>query len=240
MLSRLSFRHIPAQLKAIAACGIQTSAVKSSSEPRPKRPIETPPVRLGFIPDEWFQFFYPKTGVTGPYVFLTTYGTYLVSKEWYVLEDEFYTGLCLLSIFLFASYKLGPKLGAYLDKEIEAVENGLNSGREESIAEHNAEIQNIEKEKWSAEGQLMIYDIKKQNVLMQLEANYRENLAIAYTEVKKILDYHSQIDGINRRIAQKHMVQWITNSVLKAITPEQEKANLLQCIKDLETLSAKA
>ncbi|KOX74025.1 ATP synthase subunit b, mitochondrial [Melipona quadrifasciata] len=240
MLSRLSFRHIPSQLKAITACGIQTSAVKSSSEPRPKRPIEAPRVRLGFIPDEWFQLFYPKTGVTGPYVFLTTFGTYLVSKEWYVLEDEYYTGLCLLSIFLFATYKLGPKLGAYLDKEIDSVENNLNSSREEEIADYNALIQDLEKEKWCSEAQMMIYDIKKQNVLMQLEANYRENLAIAYTEVKKILDYHSQIDGINRRISQKHMVQWITNSVLKAITPEQEKANLLQCIKDLETLSAKA
>lgn len=116
-------------------------------------------------------------------MFLTTFGTYLVSKEWYVLEDEFYTGLCLLSIFSFVSYKVGPKLGAYLDKEIEVVENGLNSNKEESITECNAEIQNLEKEKWSAEGQLMIYDIKKQNILMQLEANYRENLAIAYTEV---------------------------------------------------------
>ncbi|CAD1469343.1 unnamed protein product, partial [Heterotrigona itama] len=230
----------PSQLKAIAACGIQTSAVKSSSEPRPKRPIEAPPVRLGFIPDEWFQLFYPKTGVTGPYVFLTTFSTYLVSKEWYILEDEFYTGICLLSLILYGSYKIGPKLAAYLDKEIETIENDLNSSKENSIKECNATIQDLEKKKWSAEKQLMIYDIKKQNVLMQLEANYRENLAIAYTEVKKILDYHSQIDGINRRIAQKHMVQWITNNVLKAITPELEKANLLQCIKDLETLSAKS
>ena len=119
----------------------------------------------------------------GPYVFLTSFGTYLLSKEWYILEDEFYTGTCLLSIILFTSYKLGPKLGAYLDKEIDSAENDLNSDKEEAIAQCNTEIQNIEKEKWSAEGQLMIYDIKKQNILMQLEANYRENLAIAYTEV---------------------------------------------------------
>lgn len=33
------------------------------------------------------------------------------------------------------------------------------------------------------------------------------------------------------------MMQWIINSVLASITPEQEKANLLQCIKDLEGLS---
>ncbi|CAK9826388.1 ATP synthase subunit b, mitochondrial [Anthophora retusa] len=239
MLSRLSFRNVPLQVKSAVACGIQTTAAVSDV-PRPKRPIEAPPVRLGFIPEEWFQFFYPKTGVTGPYVFMVTLSTYLVSKELYVIEHEFYSGLSLLSVILYGSYKLGPTVAKFLDKKIDEFEVQANSGKNEKLAHFQGMIDEMDKEKWRTDGQLMIYDIRKQNILMQLEANYRERLATVYSEVKKRLDYHAQLQNVEQRIAQKHMVRWITSNVLKAITPEQEKSNLLQCIKELESLSVKA
>ncbi|XP_076235979.1 ATP synthase subunit b, mitochondrial [Calliopsis andreniformis] len=238
MLSRLAFRN--AQVASVATRAIQTTAPSMSDVPRQKRPIHPAPVRHGFIPEEWFTFFYPKTGVTGPYIFTVTLGTFLLSKEYYVLEHEFYNALSLLTICVYAVKRFGPNVAAYLDKQIDETESTLNQGREEEIKANEDMIKFYETEKWRLDGQRMIFDIKRQNILMQLEATYRERMMQVYNEVKKRLDYHAQIDAVERRIAQKHMVQWIVNNVLKAITPDQEKANLQQCIKDLQALAVKA
>lgn len=63
--------------------------------------------------------FYPKTGVTGPYVFGAGLITYLCSKEIYVMEHEYYSGISLAIMAVFAVKKLGPGIAAYCDKEID-------------------------------------------------------------------------------------------------------------------------
>lgn len=63
--------------------------------------------------------FYPKTGVTGPYVFGAGLITYLCSKEIYVMEHEYYSGISLAIMCVVAVKKLGPPIAAFCDKEID-------------------------------------------------------------------------------------------------------------------------
>ncbi|EFN75272.1 ATP synthase subunit b, mitochondrial [Harpegnathos saltator] len=206
---------------------------------RMKRPIYPSPVRHGFIPEEWFQAFYPKTGASGPYAFIITLSTYLCSKEIYVMDHEYYNGLSMLIICIAVTKIYGPKVAEWVDKDIDDYEQSLENIRISEINEYKKWIAHEKQQQYSLEGQKMIMDIKKENVKMQLEGTYRERMMRVYQEVKKRLDYQMQIQNLERRITQKHMAQWIIDGVLKSITPDQEKATLQQCIKDLEVLAAK-
>ncbi|XP_078053306.1 ATP synthase subunit b, mitochondrial [Augochlora pura] len=238
MLSRLAFQN--ARALSVAVRGIQTSAPALCDIPRQTRPINPSPVRFGFIPEEWFTFFHSKTGISGPYVFIGTVGTYLLSKEIYILEHEFYNSLSLFMILIYGAKKFGPGIGAYLDKQSEEYINSFKTSRQQELDALENGIKSIKQKLLSLTAAPLLNDAKRQNIAMQLEAIYRERMMELYTQVKNRLEYNAQINSVERRLAQKHMVQWIISNVMKSITPEQEKANLQQCIKSLETLAARA
>ncbi|XP_072933118.1 ATP synthase subunit b, mitochondrial [Epargyreus clarus] len=245
MLSRIALRSAAARQNActaLVARGSASDACGVRDEKNFPRPVRGEPgkVRLGFVPEEWFQFFHPKIGVTGPYTFGVGLATYLCSKEIYVMEHEYYTGLSLFVMVYYVATKFGPKLGAYLDKEVDAVENSWNEDRENSIKQLQDAIAQEKDAQWRAQGQEQLIEAKKENVLLQLEAAYRERMMNVYNEVKRRLDYQLEKSNLERRIAQKHMVEWIVSNVTKAITPDQEKQTLDRCIADLGALAARA
>merc|ERR1712117_585307 len=105
MLSRVAFRAGPAlSPNAIVVRTGATATTPAAVEPkwkspmdgperdyvnwpRRQRPIEKPPVRLK--------------------MFLAGFGTYLVSKEIYVLEHEFYCGVALFAAWAFIVKQVG-------------------------------------------------------------------------------------------------------------------------------------
>ncbi|XP_061395548.1 ATP synthase subunit b, mitochondrial [Musca vetustissima] len=236
MLSRAAILSVQRPMGAMAARAAATAA----GSDRPVRPEHPGKVRLGFIPEEWFQFFYNKTGVTGPYTFGVGLITYLCSKEIYVMEHEYYSGLSLAIMAVVAVKKLGPAAAKWADGEIDRIESEWKQGREDELKNLQESIEAEKKEQWRAEGSLLLMDAKKENVALQLEAAFRERAMNVYNEVKRRLDYQVECRHIERRLNQKHMVDWIVNNVMASITPQQEKDTLNKCIADLSALAARS
>lgn len=208
--------------------------------PHPTQPETSPPVRLGFIPKTAMDFFYNKTGVTGPYVLGGGLALFLLSKEIWVIEHGFFNFMVFYPMVAVLAWKLGPWLSAYADKRSEKqVMERYVKPVEEAKAAAQAHVDALEKAIWSEEGQKHLYEAKRENVALQLEAQYRERLNEVHTAVKKRLNYMVELQNIQRRFEQQHMVSWIVNNVVKSITPQQEKEAIASCINNLKELSKK-
>ncbi|EDV51248.1 ATP synthase subunit b, mitochondrial [Drosophila erecta] len=237
MFSRAALLTAQRPLTVAATRSAAAAAAPGGAIERRQRPEHPGKVRLGFVPEEWFQFFYNKTGVTGPYTFGVGLITYLCSKEIYVMEHEYYSGLSLGIMAVIAVKKLGPVIAKWADGEIDKIESEWKEGREAELKVLSDAIEAEKKEQWRADGALLLMDAKKENIALQLEAAFRERAMNVYSEVKRRLDYQVECRHVERRLSQKHMVNWITTNVLASISPQQEKETLNKCIADLSALA---
>merc|ERR1711890_183326 len=227
MLSRLAVRCAIQPRVSTALLGskeFSTAPVLTERDlanfPARVRPIEKAPTRLVTFPQEWFDALYPKTGVTGPYMALVGISTFLMSKEYFVIEHDFFAGVALAICITGIIKTAGVDWTASINKSLDEEEAALRSIRQSEIDACNAMI------------------AKKEAVGLQLEGEYRARLAQAHQQVKKRLDYQLETANVMRRMEQKHMVDWIIGNVKSSITPAQEAAALKKCISDLKALAA--
>ncbi|NXH43963.1 AT5F1 synthase, partial [Dicaeum eximium] len=197
-------------------------------------------VRHGLIPEEFFQFLYPKTGVTGPYMLGTGLLLYLLSKEIYVVNHETAAAACILTVIVYGIKKFGPSVAAFADKLNEEKVAMAQAMKDEAIQALQSAIEEEKKEQWRVEGCSYLFNAKRNNIAMLLEANYRERLLTVYNEVKKRLDYQVAMQNLRRQKEQEHMIQWVEKNVIQSITPQQQKESIAKCILDLKALSKNA
>jgi len=205
--------------------------------PRRKIPAYEAPTRHFIFPEEWFTFFHEKTGVTGPYVFAAGLTTFLLSKEIWVLEHDFYCGVGLFIVLNAIRIKAGGGLYDSLKKSVDEQEAELKSVRQGEIDRCKAAIAEEENSQWMATSYQELMQAKKENVGLQLEIEYRTRLNEAYKQVKRRLDYQLATANVLRAAEQKHMVQWIIDNVRKSITAKQEADALKACVADLKALA---
>ncbi|XP_066559485.1 ATP synthase peripheral stalk subunit b, mitochondrial [Amia ocellicauda] len=243
MLSRLVLVSASG-LKSGAPLGAALLQVPRSFHTAPRCLAPVPPlpekggkVRHGLVPEEFFQFLYPKTGVTGPYMLGTGLLLYLLSKEVYIVNHETIAAATIGVVILYGIKNFGPKVAEFADKLNEEKVAKAQEVKDLALNSLQQAIEEERKEQWRAEGRQMLFDAKRNNVAMLLETNYRERLHMVTNEVKKRLDYQVAMQHLQRRLAQEHMVSWVEKSVVKSITPQQEKESIAKCITDLKVLA---
>ncbi|XP_040508689.1 ATP synthase F(0) complex subunit B1, mitochondrial [Gallus gallus] len=160
--------------------------------------------------------------------------------EIYVINHETVAAACILTVIIYAVKKYGADVAAFADKLNEEKIAKALEVKNEAIKALETAIEEEKKEQWRIEGRSYLFDAKRNNIAMLLEANYRERLLTVYNEVKKRLDYQVALQNLKRQKEQDHMVQWVEKSVIQSITPQQQKESIAKCILDLKALSKSA
>lgn len=91
----------------------------------------------------------------------------------------------------------------------------------------------------NATQQKILFDAKRENIKLQLEAEFRRRQMVAYNEVRNRLEFLLAKQTAERQYQQQHMVNWIIENVAKGISAQQEKDVLQKCLSDLKQLASK-
>jgi len=203
------------------------------------QPLWPSKVRLGYIPDSWFNFFYKKTGVTGPYLFGWGLVTFLLQKEIWVNDHTFRQFWYYIGITVLIHYSLGPRLAKWFNSTQDEQIYARRSMRTNSIAQYSTAIQAEEQEQRWLANTGPLFDAKRENVALQLEHQLRTRLQQVSDEVKRRLNFMVELEETKKRLQQKHMVSWIVDQVRRGVSAQLQADAHNQCILDLKTIASK-
>lgn len=196
-------------------------------------------MRHYLFPEYWFEFLYPRLGVTGPYTLGLGTAAFLVSKEWYIYTPETWTAGCLIVVAYGILTRAGPAIKESMNELEEKHYNTIYDMKMEDIEQIESEVEEIKTEQWRSGIQELYNEVKRSNLAMMLETELLNRKASLVAAVKRKLDYQVAVQEVDRGLAHSHMVNWIEDKVKKSITPESQKKTLDVCIAQLGAMAAK-
>jgi F-type H+-transporting ATPase subunit b len=202
-------------------------------------PEEGGKVRIGVIPDEWFKAMYEKTGVTGPYVLFWGAVTTLLSKEYFVYWADTAEQIVFLTATIYLAKTYGPAVAKFLDDASDKTNNAAVQSLKDETSLIDTKISANKALTSLPEANTLINQAKRENVQLQLEANYRQRLANVAAEVRKRLDYQVSVQGVTARLEREQALNYIIGNVSKSIGAAQEKEAFNSGLSTLKGLSQK-
>jgi len=200
-------------------------------------------LKFYFIPKYWFDFFYEKTGVTGPYVFAGALFTFLASKEFYMFGHNYghHSRQIFWSAVTIAYFN--SKYGEMLRDMIEDWRTeryiAMDAIKEEEVKNCYEVIEEINLAKWRAGLSEFYNEAKQANLQLMLETAFFERQAAVVNRIKQKLDYQIAVQKVDNELAQSHMVNWIEGKVLESISQDTQSETLDACIAELHVMAEK-
>ncbi|CAI4226977.1 unnamed protein product [Auanema sp. JU1783] len=197
--------------------------------PYPARPMYPPKTRMLMMPDSWFAPFQKVTGVSGPYLFFGGLFAFLVNKELWVFEEQGHMTVGWILFYLLVSRTSGFKIDNWLYGEYQNRMNYFKGLIQEDLKDA------VEFRKTSAAETQSLTAVKeafptilKENMQLQLEANYRKNVQSVATELKRRLDYLKETEEAKKRFERQQMLKFINEGVEKQVNDKAFKDQYLQ------------
>jgi len=200
---------------------------------------ESGKTRAWIIPEEWCQALYAKTGVTGPYVLFWGAVITALSKEYYVASVDFGGHVSFILMCAILAKYAGPQIKKYLDNEADKMQKAHDEKHSQMTRNIVDKIEELDSLGSLTEANALVHAAKKENVQLQLEAEYRERMMQVYNDVKKRLDYQVAIQNAYKRIEREQAINYINGEVARSIGATQEKEAFQTGLETLKALSKK-
>ncbi|KAJ3116891.1 atp4 subunit B of the stator stalk of mitochondrial F1F0 ATP synthase [Nowakowskiella sp. JEL0407] len=177
---------------------------------------------------------------SGNVLLYSSIAAYIISKEVYVIDLEFFEAICLIGAFT-VWYSAGKESAiAYINDRKQAIKSVLTQAREDHKAVVKERMEHIGKLSDVVDVTKSLYGLSKEVAKLEAEA-FALKQQVAYTsEVKSVLDQWVRHEANVREREQKLLAESVIEKIKASLADPKMQQNILtQTLADVEKIASK-